>query len=64
MKKVLVVRFSSIGDVVLTTPILRALKTQLENVEIHYLTKKSYEGIMANNPNVDKVYTIEKDIYV
>ena len=39
--KILVIRFSSIGDIVLTTPIVRALKQQLKNVEIHYLTKKS-----------------------
>ena len=37
--KILVVRFSSIGDIVLTTPVLRILKNQL-NAEVHYLTKK------------------------
>ena len=62
MKKVLVVRFSSIGDIVLTSPILRALKSQVNAIEIHYLTKKSYEGIVANNPNVDKVYSIDNHI--
>lgn len=59
--KVLVVRFSSIGDVVLTTPILRALKTQL-NCEIHFITKKAFNGILENNPNIDKIFTIEKSI--
>lgn len=59
--KILVIRFSSIGDIVLTTPVLRCLKNQLEGeVEIDYLTKKQYELIVANNPNVNKVYSIEK----
>jgi len=59
--KVLVVRFSSIGDVVLTTPVVRALKNQL-NCELHFITKKAFKGILENNPNVDKIYTIEKSI--
>lgn len=59
--KILVIRFSSIGDIVLTTPVLRCLKNQLEgDIEIHYLTKKQYKSIVENNPNVSKVYSIEK----
>ena len=59
--KILVIRFSSIGDIVLTTPVLRCLKNQLDgDVEIHYLTKKQFATILENNPNVTKVYTIEK----
>lgn len=56
--KILVVRFSSIGDIVLTTPILRGIKLQLENVELHYLTKKQFAVIPESNPYVDKVFTI------
>lgn len=62
VSKILVVRFSSIGDIVLTTPIPRCLKNQLDNVEIHYLTKKTYVSLLQGNPNIDKIYSIEKDI--
>lgn len=59
--KVLIIRFSSIGDIVLTTPVIRGLKTQLEGeVEIHYLTKKMYAGLLENNSYVSKIHTIEK----
>lgn len=59
--KILVIRFSSIGDIVLTTPVLRCLKNQLEgDVEIHLLTKKQYSSILESNPIVSKVYAIEK----
>ena len=59
--KILVIRFSSIGDIVLTTPVLRCLKNQLDGeIELHYLTKKQYKSIVDSNPNVSKVYTIEK----
>ena len=61
MKKVLIIRFSSIGDIVLTTPVLRCLKQQL-NVELHYLTKKSFAGLLQHNPYVDFVHSIDKDI--
>ena len=61
MKKILIIRFSSIGDIVLTTPVIRCLKKQL-NAEVHYLTKSSFKGILNNNPYVDKVHTIEKEI--
>lgn len=62
MKKILVLRFSSIGDIVLTSPVVRALKTQL-NCEVHFLTKSSFHGIVAHNPHIDKVFTFEKDIH-
>ena len=58
----MVVRFSSIGDIVLTTPIVRTLKTQLKDVEVHYLTKANYRGILDYNPFIDKVFTIDKSI--
>ena len=59
--KVLIVRFSSIGDIVLTTPVVRGVKEQLD-AEVHYLTKKSYQSIVASNPHVSKVYTLDDDI--
>lgn len=62
MVKILIVRFSSIGDIVLTTPVVRALKEQLDGVELHYLTKVSFRALIAPNPNISKIYTIEKSI--
>lgn len=61
LKKILILRFSSIGDIVLTTPVVRCLKKQL-NVELHYLTKNSFKRILENNPFVDKVHAFDKEI--
>lgn len=61
MKKILLIRFSSIGDIVLSTPVVRALKEQL-NCELHILTKKQYSDIYKNNPRVDIVHSFEKNI--
>lgn len=62
MKKILIIRFSSIGDIVLTTPVIRCLKLRLKDVEIHYLTKKSFHGILAANPYISKIHTIDKEV--
>jgi ADP-heptose:LPS heptosyltransferase len=62
LKKILIIRFSSIGDIVLTSPVVRCLKEQAPTFEIHFLTKKSFKSILENNPNITKVYTIDKDV--
>lgn len=59
--KILIIRFSSIGDIVLTTPVVRCLKQQL-GAEVHYLTKRFFGTILAANPNIDKVWTIEDKV--
>jgi ADP-heptose:LPS heptosyltransferase len=59
--KILVVRFSSIGDIVLTTPVVRMLKKQL-NAQVHFLTKSAYVSLLKNNPYIDSVYQIQNSI--
>lgn len=61
MKKILIIRFSSIGDIILTTPIIRCLKSQLK-CELHYLTKENYKSILDNNPHIDKTHSLEKEL--
>lgn len=61
--KILVVRFSSIGDIVLTTPIVRCIKKQLPGAEIHFLTKVSFQSILSENPYIDRIVTIQKSIH-
>jgi ADP-heptose:LPS heptosyltransferase len=55
--KVLVVRFSSIGDIVLTTPVVRGLKKQL-GAEVHYLTKSNFQEVLASNPHIDQIHLL------
>lgn len=62
MKKILLIRFSSIGDIVLTTPVVRCLKQQLPEVELHVLTKSSYRSIYAANPYINKVYEFQGNL--
>ena len=56
--KFLIIRFSSIGDIVLTTPVIRCLKKQVPNAEVHFLTKEAYRGLVAYNPYIDKIQVL------
>lgn len=60
--KVLIIRFSSIGDIVLTTPIIRVLKTQLDDAEIHYATKIQFKPIVEHNPYLDKTHYLTESM--
>ena len=58
--KILIIRLSSIGDIVLTSLVVRCLKNQVENCEIHFATKQQFEGILKSNPNIDKVHVFDE----
>ncbi len=60
--KFLVLRFSSIGDIVLTTPIIRGLKQKVENAEVHYFTKPAFKEILEANPYIDKIHVLEDNL--
>lgn len=62
MRKILIIRFSSIGDIVLTTPVVRCVKQQLKDIELHVLTKKKYAGLYISNPYVDKVHEFDNSL--
>jgi len=55
----LIIRFSSIGDIVLTTPVVRCLKNKVKGAEIQYLTKPQFSKILESNPDIDKVHVLK-----
>ncbi|RMF53293.1 MAG: lipopolysaccharide heptosyltransferase family protein [Bacteroidetes bacterium] len=55
--KFLFVRLSSIGDVVLTTPLVRALAARYPNAELHFLTKAPYVPLLKHHPLIKAVHT-------
>lgn len=60
--KFLIIRFSSIGDIVLTSPVVRCLKIQFPEAEIHYLTKKRNADLLQANPYIDKIQFLEDSL--
>ena len=59
--KFLVIRFSSIGDIVLTTSLLKSIKTTYKNVEIHYLTLDKFSSMLEMQPNIDRIIALNND---
>jgi ADP-heptose:LPS heptosyltransferase len=55
--KILIIRLSSIGDIILTTPVVRSLKKGLPDSEIHFLVKEEYKDLLIDNPWIDKIHT-------
>ena len=60
--RLLFIRFSAIGDIVLASPALRCAKQQIPGVEIHFLTKKSMKAVSESNPYVDQFHYFDKDL--
>lgn len=61
--KFLILRFSSIGDIVLTTPVVRCLKQQYPNAETHYFTKPAFAGILQPNPYINTVHVLDEPLW-
>jgi len=60
--KFLIIRFSSIGDIVLTSPVIRCLKNQFPEAEVHYLTKKRNYDLIQANPYIDKIHLLSDSL--
>lgn len=54
----LIIRLSSIGDIILTTPLVRALRKAYPDSLIDYLVKEEFSELLLNNPHIDNVYTV------
>lgn len=60
-KKILVIRFSSIGDIVLTSPAIRCLHQQT-GAKVHFLTKRSFIPLLEESPWIDKIYAFQHSL--
>lgn len=63
MHKLLIIRFSSIGDIVLTTPVIRCLHEQLPGCEIHFLTRKSFADVLIHNTRIKKLWLTDGSLH-
>ena len=60
MQRILVIRFSSLGDVVLSTSPLNTIRKSNPYAKITFLTLSTYAPILENHPDIDRLLTIEK----
>ncbi|MEO8199170.1 MAG: glycosyltransferase family 9 protein [Gemmatimonadota bacterium] len=59
--RILAIRFSSIGDILLTTPLLRAIRRRLPDAYLAMLTKDQFAPLVQDNPRLNDVITLGKD---
>jgi len=60
-RTILVLRFSSIGDIVLSTSILTALKTNIHHVQIDFATLQAYAPLLEGHPHIRHLYCVERN---
>jgi heptosyltransferase-2 len=52
VEKILIIRFSSLGDIVLTTPVIKSLREKFPQSKIFFLTKSQYQDLLKNDPHI------------
>ncbi len=57
--KTLVIRFSSVGDIVLSTPLLRVLRESFPSSQIDYVTSHEYAELVRTNHNLNVTWTYD-----
>jgi len=58
---ILAIRFSSIGDVLLTTPLIRAIRERYPAAHLAWLTKSAFAPLLSDNPRLNEVITLSPD---
>ncbi|MCI0468992.1 MAG: glycosyltransferase family 9 protein [Nitrospirae bacterium] len=61
--KILIIKPSSLGDIVQSLPVLNVLRATFPEVEIHWLAAKGFEGLLEGHPMINKVIIIKKDLW-
>lgn len=54
--RILIIRFSSIGDIILTTPLIRALRDRFPQARLDFVTKREFGELLETNPRLDQLY--------
>ena len=61
INKILIIRLSSLGDILLTTPVIRALKMKYPSAQIHFAVRKDFEDAVHFNPYLDRIILYDKN---
>ena len=62
-QKLLIIRLSSIGDVILTTPVLAAIKKKYPDARIDFVVMEPFKDAISGNPHIDNLILFDKTKY-
>ena len=60
IKRILLIRFGLVGDVLLTTPVVATLRKHFPKARIVYLTEKVSADVLRNNPDINEVWILAR----
>ncbi len=60
IKKILIIRLSSMGDILLATPLIRSIKNQNPSAEIDFVVKEEFFEVIKNNPHLTNIFRYSK----
>ncbi len=60
INQILVIRFSSLGDIILLTPLFREIKKQFPQAKLDFLTSTTFAGTCRNNPHIDRIIILDR----
>ncbi len=60
-KKILIIRFSSFGDVLQTLSVVSALRKRWPHAEIHWVTRHEFSPLLSSHPHLSKVWSLDKN---
>ena len=60
LNRVLIIRFSSLGDIILLTPLFREIHKHFSGVKIDFLTSTTFAGVCANNPHINQIIALDR----
>lgn len=59
-KKILIIQLRQLGDVLLTTPVIKPLKERFPDAKLSFLTEKNAYDILSGNPYLEEIITIPR----
>ncbi|MBU3917938.1 hypothetical protein KKA14_20615, partial [bacterium] len=60
IQKILVLRFSSLGDIILLTPLFREIKRKYPSARLDFITSTTFQKICSNNPHIDRIIAFDR----
>ena len=60
INKILIIRLSSLGDVILTSPLIRTLKNKFPHLKIDFLVREEFKDTVLFNPYLNSIITFNK----
>lgn len=60
-ERILILRLSSMGDILLSTPFIRQVRTAFPKAQIDFVIKEQFKDILQTNPHINQIYFVKPE---